>query len=61
MALLLGPPGAGKTTLLQALAGNLDPNLKVHSLINFVFMLGSTQFNYFLSYHILSHKRVLLW
>lgn len=29
MTLLLGPPGSGKTTLLLALAGELDPNLKV--------------------------------
>ncbi|OIT36141.1 PREDICTED: pleiotropic drug resistance protein 1-like isoform X1 [Nicotiana attenuata] len=29
MTLLLGPPGSGKTTLLLALAGKLDPALKV--------------------------------
>lgn len=29
MALLLGPPSSGKTTLLLALAGKLDPELKV--------------------------------
>ncbi|KAL8171705.1 LOW QUALITY PROTEIN: hypothetical protein V2J09_023509 [Rumex salicifolius] len=29
MTLLLGPPRSGKTTLLKALAGKLDPNLKV--------------------------------
>ncbi|OIT36974.1 pleiotropic drug resistance protein 1 [Nicotiana attenuata] len=29
MTLLLGPPGSGKTTLLLALAGKLDPSLKV--------------------------------
>jgi ABC-type multidrug transport system ATPase subunit len=29
MTLLLGPPSSGKTTLLLALAGKLDPNLKV--------------------------------
>ncbi|KAJ6348196.1 hypothetical protein OIU76_004634 [Salix suchowensis] len=29
MALLLGPPSSGKTTLLLALAGKLDPSLKV--------------------------------
>ncbi|CAN7074716.1 unnamed protein product [Brassica oleracea var. botrytis] len=29
MKLLLGPPSAGKTTLLLALAGKLDPSLKV--------------------------------
>lgn len=31
MTLLLGPPGSGKSTLLLALAGKLDPNLKVSS------------------------------
>ncbi|KAM3202681.1 hypothetical protein P3L10_030305 [Capsicum annuum] len=29
MTLLLGPPSSGKTTLLLALAGKLDPALKV--------------------------------
>lgn len=29
MTLLLGPPSSGKTTLLLALAGKLDPSLKV--------------------------------
>ncbi|KAG0499331.1 hypothetical protein HPP92_004022 [Vanilla planifolia] len=29
MTLLLGPPSSGKTTLLLALAGKLDPNLKM--------------------------------
>jgi len=29
MTLLLGPPSSGKTTLLLALAGKLDPKLKV--------------------------------
>ena len=29
MTLLLGPPSSGKTTLLLALAGMLDPSLKV--------------------------------
>ncbi|XP_059293144.1 pleiotropic drug resistance protein 1 [Lycium ferocissimum] len=29
LTLLLGPPGSGKTTLLLALAGKLDPELKV--------------------------------
>jgi len=29
MTLLLGPPSSGKTTLLLALAGKLDPMLKV--------------------------------
>ena len=29
MTLLLGPPSSGKTTLLLALAGRLDPRLKV--------------------------------
>jgi len=32
MTLLLGPPGSGKTTLLLALAGKLDPALKVRPL-----------------------------
>jgi ABC-type multidrug transport system ATPase subunit len=32
MALLLGPPSSGKTTLLLALAGKLDPKLKVRTL-----------------------------
>ncbi|KAM7254437.1 hypothetical protein ACFE04_003817 [Oxalis oulophora] len=32
MTLLLGPPSSGKTTLLLALAGKLDPNLKVELL-----------------------------
>ena len=31
MALLLGPPSSGKTTLLLALAGKLDPELRVCS------------------------------
>jgi ABC-type multidrug transport system ATPase subunit len=29
MTLLLGPPSSGKSTLLLALAGKLDPQLKV--------------------------------
>lgn len=32
MTLLLGPPGSGKTTFLLALAGKLDPKLKVRTL-----------------------------
>ncbi|XP_057976102.1 ABC transporter G family member 42-like [Malania oleifera] len=37
LTLLLGPPSSGKTTLLQALAGKLDPSLKVSSwLCNFL-------------------------
>nr|KYP71088.1 ABC transporter G family member 39 [Cajanus cajan] len=35
MTLLLGPPGAGKTTLLLALAGKLDPELKVSGKITY--------------------------
>ncbi|XP_050938061.1 ABC transporter G family member 36-like isoform X2 [Cucumis melo] len=35
MTLLLGPPSSGKTTLLLALAGRLDPNLKVKGEITY--------------------------
>ncbi|KAJ4821925.1 hypothetical protein Tsubulata_041743 [Turnera subulata] len=35
MALLLGPPSSGKTTLLLALAGKLDPSLKVDGSITY--------------------------
>ncbi|KAJ7294134.1 hypothetical protein O6H91_19G003400 [Diphasiastrum complanatum] len=35
MTLLLGPPNAGKTTLLLALAGKLDPELKVSGRITY--------------------------
>ncbi|KAK9281909.1 hypothetical protein L1049_004817 [Liquidambar formosana] len=35
MALLLGPPSSGKTTLLLALAGKLDPSLKVEGGITY--------------------------
>ncbi|XP_076923568.1 ABC transporter G family member 36-like, partial [Bidens hawaiensis] len=35
MALLLGPPSSGKTTLLLALAGRLDPNLRVDGEITY--------------------------
>ncbi|KAJ7522660.1 hypothetical protein O6H91_18G021400 [Diphasiastrum complanatum] len=35
MTLLLGPPSAGKTTLLLALAGKLDPDLKVTGKITY--------------------------
>ncbi|KAJ8755482.1 hypothetical protein K2173_019280 [Erythroxylum novogranatense] len=35
MTLLLGPPSSGKTTLLLALAGKLDPNLKVSGNVNY--------------------------
>ncbi|KAI6671873.1 hypothetical protein NL676_006758 [Syzygium grande] len=35
MALLLGPPSSGKTTLLLALAGKLDPTLKVKGEISY--------------------------
>ncbi|KAK9923462.1 hypothetical protein M0R45_031880 [Rubus argutus] len=35
MALLLGPPSSGKTTLLLALAGKLDPSLKVNGEITY--------------------------
>ncbi|KAF5769051.1 putative ABC transporter, P-loop containing nucleoside triphosphate hydrolase [Helianthus annuus] len=35
MTLLLGPPSSGKTTLLLALAGRLDPSLKVEGEISY--------------------------
>ncbi|KAJ9568577.1 hypothetical protein OSB04_004543 [Centaurea solstitialis] len=35
MALLLGPPSSGKTTLLLALAGRLDPHLKLDGEITY--------------------------
>ncbi|CAI0420702.1 unnamed protein product [Linum tenue] len=35
MTLLLGPPSSGKTTLLLALAGRLDPNLKVSGRVTY--------------------------
>ncbi|XP_002515969.2 ABC transporter G family member 29 [Ricinus communis] len=35
MALLLGPPSSGKSTLLLALAGKLDPSLKVQGEISY--------------------------
>ncbi|GAB2228065.1 hypothetical protein Droror1_Dr00009895 [Drosera rotundifolia] len=35
MALLLGPPSSGKTTLLLALAGRLDPALKVNGEVTY--------------------------
>ncbi|KAD2806245.1 hypothetical protein E3N88_39622 [Mikania micrantha] len=35
MALLLGPPSSGKTTLLLALAGRLDPGLRVDGKISY--------------------------
>ncbi|KAK7271149.1 hypothetical protein RJT34_26804 [Clitoria ternatea] len=35
MTLLLGPPSSGKTTLLLALAGKLDPNLKVSGTVTY--------------------------
>ncbi|KAK0607086.1 hypothetical protein LWI29_009061 [Acer saccharum] len=35
LTLLLGPPGCGKTTLLLALAGKLDPSLKVTGEISY--------------------------
>ncbi|XP_019448177.1 PREDICTED: ABC transporter G family member 36-like [Lupinus angustifolius] len=35
MALLLGPPSSGKTTLLLALAGKLDPDLRVNGEISY--------------------------
>ena len=45
MTLLLGPPSSGKTTLLLALAGKLDPDLKVKII--------SVQFQFFLGFAIL--------
>jgi len=45
MTLLLGPPSSGKTTLLLALAGKLDPTLKVSDLITLVhFDIATNQF-----------------
>ncbi|KAM7480491.1 hypothetical protein LguiA_028704 [Lonicera macranthoides] len=35
MTLLLGPPSSGKTTLLLALAGKLDPSLKVKGVVTY--------------------------
>ncbi|XP_049936779.1 pleiotropic drug resistance protein 3-like [Nymphaea colorata] len=35
LTLLLGPPGSGKTTLLLALAGKLDPTLKVKGEVSY--------------------------
>ncbi|XP_077235594.1 ABC transporter G family member 45-like [Tasmannia lanceolata] len=35
MTLLLGPPGSGKSTLLRALAGKLDPSLKVSGRVTY--------------------------
>ncbi|KAL5576927.1 hypothetical protein UlMin_018626 [Ulmus minor] len=35
MTLLLGPPSSGKTTLLLALAGKLDPSLKVQGQVSY--------------------------
>ncbi|MFS7971494.1 putative ABC-type glycerol 3-phosphate transporter [Helianthus anomalus] len=35
MTLLLGPPSSGKTTLLLALAGRLDPSLRVEGEISY--------------------------
>lgn len=35
MTLLLGPPGSGKTTLLLALAGKLDPDLRVSGRVTY--------------------------
>ncbi|CAI8614418.1 unnamed protein product [Vicia faba] len=35
MTLLLGPPSSGKTTLLLALAGKLDPNLKISGKVTY--------------------------
>ncbi|KAJ0971431.1 hypothetical protein J5N97_019390 [Dioscorea zingiberensis] len=35
MTLLLGPPSSGKTTILRALAGRLDPSLKVRGEITY--------------------------
>jgi len=55
MTLLLGPPGAGKTTLLLALAGKLDPDLKVHSLFSCIFVwFQSIYLNNFFTVRIIS-------
>ncbi|KAF3945771.1 hypothetical protein CMV_027886 [Castanea mollissima] len=35
MTLLLGPPGSGKTTLLQALAGNMDKDLRISGRVSY--------------------------
>ncbi|KAL0915682.1 hypothetical protein M5K25_016119 [Dendrobium thyrsiflorum] len=35
LTLLLGPPSSGKTTLLKALAGRLDPTLKVGGMVTY--------------------------
>ena len=35
LTLLLGPPSSGKTSLLLALAGRLDPNLKVSGRVTY--------------------------
>jgi ABC-type multidrug transport system ATPase subunit len=46
MTLLLGPPSSGKTTLWLALAGKLDPGLRVWiSLIDFLFHIIQWQIN----------------